>query len=36
MNNWIYFWFMITVFFTVCAWVGWSATKICAPEPADD
>ena len=22
MNNWIYFWFMIGIFFVVTAWVG--------------
>jgi hypothetical protein len=35
MNNWVYFYFMLAVFFTVCGGVGWAVTKINAPEPAD-
>lgn len=28
MNNWIYFYFMIGIFFGVTAWVGYVTTKI--------
>ncbi len=33
-GNWTYFWFMLTVFFGVCGWVGFSAVKI-AQNPSE-
>lgn len=34
MNNWIYFWFMLSMFFAVCTWVGYLTIKI-VNEPAE-